>query len=239
MSHQHPLSSFPPQSPSTPKPCITRPNINDVSSIEDVIRLLKCSKRILVITGAGISVSCGIPDFRSKDIGIYQNFDTKRFANIPSPELLFDLEYFKIDPKPFYSLLPRLFPNPTIKPSFTHRFLTLLNSKKKLLRNYTQNIDGLELRAGLSKKKIIACHGSMEEFHCLKCCRRLKTSQLKSEEILSLEAGDFLYCKSKPCKEEVLKPSITFFGESLPANVIPSIHDDIAKCDLLLIIGTV
>ena len=52
--------------------------------------------------GAGISVSSGIPDFRSKDTGLYNTLDCSKF-NIPSAELLFDYEFFKIDPSPFYA----------------------------------------------------------------------------------------------------------------------------------------
>jgi len=94
---------------------ITKSNINnsikEISTIEELINRLRTLKKIIVITGAGIqhqfvlvnfiinsivkgiSVSCGIPDFRSKDVGIYNNLDCSSI-NIPSAELLFDLEYF-------------------------------------------------------------------------------------------------------------------------------------------------
>ena len=54
-----------------------------ISSIDDVVELFRKSKRILVITGAGISVSCGIPDFRSKETGLYNTLDYQKFK-IPS-----------------------------------------------------------------------------------------------------------------------------------------------------------
>ena len=66
-----------------------------ITTIDELIDGLKRFKKIIVITGAGISVSCGIPDFRSKDVGLYNNLDCSSI-NIPSPELLFDLEYFRI-----------------------------------------------------------------------------------------------------------------------------------------------
>ena len=59
-------------------------------------------KRIVVMTGAGISVSCGIPDFRSPKTGIYANLAE---YNLPTPESIFDLDYFKEKPEPFYKFM--------------------------------------------------------------------------------------------------------------------------------------
>lgn len=70
-------------------------------SIFHVIDAIKKAKKIIVVNGAGISVNCGIPDFRSKECGIYTNLNCQELQ-LPSPELLFDSEFFFIDPKPFY-----------------------------------------------------------------------------------------------------------------------------------------
>ena len=66
-----------------------------ITTIDELIDGLKRFKKIIVITGAGISVSCGIPDFRSKEVGLYNNLDCSSI-DIPSSELLFDLEYFRM-----------------------------------------------------------------------------------------------------------------------------------------------
>lgn len=76
-----------------------RERLPGVSTIEDVARQLRDAKRILVVTGAGVAVSCGIPDFRSKG-GVYETI-AERFS-LPQPEMLFDLEYFKSEPEPFF-----------------------------------------------------------------------------------------------------------------------------------------
>eukprot|EP00975_Prorocentrum_lima_P005045 1097685-Prorocentrum_lima.AAC.1 len=68
---------------------------------------------------------------------------------LPSREALFDIEYFDDDPQPFYRFARTLFPG-SIRPSKMHRFLAALERQGKLLRNYTQNIDGLERVAGLT-----------------------------------------------------------------------------------------
>jgi NAD+-dependent protein deacetylase sirtuin 1 len=127
-------------------------------SVKHVIDAIKRCKKIIVITGAGISVSSGIPDFRSKDIGIYNTLDCE-FYNIPSAELLFDYEFFRIDAEPFYKFAKKLLPDETVRPSPCHNFIANLESRGKLLRNYTQNVDGLERKAGISR--VVECHGSM------------------------------------------------------------------------------
>jgi len=199
-----------------------------LNTVDKVISLIRKSNHILVITGAGISVSCGIPDFRSKDIGIYNNLKCEDY-NIPSAELLFDLEFFKIDPKPFYKFSSTLIPADNVKPSISHNFIYMLEQKKKLLRNYTQNIDGLERRVGISK--LIECHGSMSKFQCIKC---LKKTLLK-DCIDQINKNDVCYCIK--CGN-LLKPMITFFGENIPNDFHKALLNDIPKCDLVIIIGT-
>ena len=94
---------------------------NGLRCIDDVVALLKKSKKIIIVSGAGISVSSGVPDFRSKDTGLYNTLNCAEFG-IPSAELLFDLEFFKIDPEPFYKFAKMLLPNDAVIPSPTHHF---------------------------------------------------------------------------------------------------------------------
>jgi len=211
-----------------------RTRLADVNSIDHVLELLQSRQHIIVITGAGISVSCGIPDFRSKDKGLYNTLDCSAFG-IPSAELLFDLEFFEIDPQPFYRFASSLLPSDT-QPSPAHKFLGTLAEKNKLLRNYTQNVDGLERKVeGLNhSKQLIECHGSMAQFKCTKC--RFKTD-LNDEIADEVRKGNVLYCSSKSCTE-VLKPNITFFGEALPASLNRAIEKDLPVCDLVVVIGT-
>lgn len=78
-----------------------RQRLPDCETVEDAVRLIAGAKRIMVVTGAGISVSCGIPDFRSEH-GLYASI-RERFA-LPEPESMFDIEYFRDDPEPFFML---------------------------------------------------------------------------------------------------------------------------------------
>lgn len=207
---------------------VVRKKLDSVSNVDDVLRLIEEAKKIIVITGAGISVSCGIPDFRSKG-GLYNTLDCAAIG-IPSAELLFDLEFFKIDPLPFYKYCPCLIPS-DVTASPSHRFIALLEQKKKLLRNYSQNVDGIERRIGISN--VIECHGSMNDFQCLSSsCKRKKTPL--SEVIATIQEGKPCYCACG----EVMKPTITFFGESLPSNFNRVMKKDVVQCDLILVMGT-
>jgi hypothetical protein len=78
-----------------------RPRRPDCETVDDAVRLIAGATRIMVVTGAGISVSCGIPDFRSEH-GLYASI-RERFA-LPEPECMFDIEYFRDDPEPFFVL---------------------------------------------------------------------------------------------------------------------------------------
>lgn len=80
---------------------VPRVDAGEVRSASDGAKLIGRSERILIIAGAGVSVSCGIPDFRSPVTGLY-NSNRHIEEGIPSAELFFDLEYFKLDPCPFY-----------------------------------------------------------------------------------------------------------------------------------------
>lgn len=199
-----------------------------LDSIADFVKVLKKAKKIVVIAGAGISVSCGIPDFRSKD-GIYamaRNMDVV----LPEPECLFQIDYFRDDPAPFFEVVRNAFAN-SPKPSPTHWFLKLLQDKKKLLRVYTQNIDGLEEAAGV--KKCIPCHGSFAYSACMRCKKRVPTNSLMPVIL----AGVIPSCSEPNCRG-VLKPEITFFGEILDDKVSTTITKDRLQADLLLVMGT-
>lgn len=135
------------------------------NTVDDAVSLLTSSKRIVVITGAGISTSLGIPDFRSKNTGFYSQLRAKGFTE---PEEVFDIHLFDEDPSIFYSLAKDVLPL-TDRCSPTHSFIKLLQDQDRLLTNYTQNIDNIEQIAGIQPEKLIQCHGSWATAVCRKC----------------------------------------------------------------------
>ena len=167
---------------------------------------------------------------RSKGIGIYNQLNCDEIG-IPSPELLFDSDFFDIDPAPFYKFSKALLPNDLITPSITHKFLAAVETHKKLHRVYTQNIDGLERVAGV--KKVFECHGSFSSFRCTKCHKKELLNDVITTSILN---GEMALCKI--C-DNVLKPSITFFGDKVSPGFDRCLAKDlVAGCDLVIVTGT-
>eukprot|EP00548_Thalassiothrix_antarctica_P011315 CAMPEP_0194152266 /NCGR_PEP_ID=MMETSP0152-20130528/51629_1 /TAXON_ID=1049557 /ORGANISM="Thalassiothrix antarctica, Strain L6-D1" /LENGTH=493 /DNA_ID=CAMNT_0038856653 /DNA_START=106 /DNA_END=1584 /DNA_ORIENTATION=- len=287
-------------------------NSSFTEAIGSVAEILKSRKRIIVLAGAGMSVSCGIPDFRSPQ-GLYANLDVQELGLI-CPEDLFDFECFQDDPRPFYKFAKALyFPlggKKRVQPSDSHRFLALLEQQGKLLRVYTQNIDGLEEVAGVSSKRMVYAHGSLRSASCLKCkvktnfsdslqksiqkgevayCQKVKlhnnknkinknnkssaviqnhqssTQQQQIRRVLtkrkrstspveeqqhrqrivvrktqqrSIASSSFRSAEEENCCGGVLKPNVTFFGETLQDNVRRRLETDREKADALIVIGT-
>lgn len=132
-----------------------------------VIRLIQGgkAKRIACLCGAGISVSAGIPDFRSPGTGLYSRLQE---YDLPTPESIFALDYFRERPAAFCTLAREMFPG-RHQPTATHAFIRLLQDKGLLLRCYTQNIDNLERLAGIAPEMLVEAHGSFADAHCIDC----------------------------------------------------------------------
>ena len=143
-------------------------------SIDDAAKLLNESSKIIVITGAGVSTSLGIPDFRSKHTGFYSKLREQGFEE---PEEVFDIHRFDEDPSVFYNLAGEIVPD-LKKWTPTHQFIHLIQEKGKLLTNYTQNIDNIESNAGIQPDKLIQCHGSWATATCRKCGYRVEGHEI-------------------------------------------------------------
>lgn len=156
------------------------------NTIEDAVALLKKSRNIIVLTGAGISTSLGIPDFRSKETGLYSQL---QHLGLGDPQEVFDISLFREDPSIFYSVAKDILPS-NKKFSPTHAFIRLLQDKNKLLTNFTQNIDNLEGHAGILPEKLIQCHGSFATATCIECKYRVRCEEIYKE----LKAGRVARC---------------------------------------------
>ncbi|XP_029885567.1 NAD-dependent protein deacetylase sirtuin-1 isoform X1 [Aquila chrysaetos chrysaetos] len=203
----------------------------DINTIDDAVKLLQECKKIMVLTGAGVSVSCGIPDFRSRD-GIYARLAVD-FPDLPDPQAMFDIEYFRKDPRPFFKFAKEIYPG-QFQPSLCHKFIALMDKEGKLLRNYTQNIDTLEQVAGI--QRIIQCHGSFATASCLICKYKVDCEVVRGDIFNQVVPR----CPRCPPDEPlaIMKPDIVFFGENLPEQFHRAMKYDKNEVDLLIVIGS-
>jgi NAD+-dependent protein deacetylase SIR2 len=142
-----------------------RRRLTQYHTFDHAVDLLKASSNILVLTGAGISTSVGIRDFRSEN-GLYRILVK---TGIDDPQELFHIQTFKDDPDRFYDIIRLLLPAESTRFSPTHAFIKLLQDHGKLLTNYTQNIDGLEQEASIDQGRVVQCHGSLATAECMTC----------------------------------------------------------------------
>nr|POE77965.1 nad-dependent protein deacetylase hst2-1 [Quercus suber] len=196
-----------------------------LSAVADYINSGRVSK-ICVLTGAGISTSAGIPDFRSPETGLYANLAR---LDLPYAEAVFDISYFRTHPEPFYTLAHELYPG-RFRPTLTHSFLRLLHDKGLLLKLFTQNIDCLERAAGVPDDKIVEAHGSFARQSCIECRAGFPQDELRAH----VAARTIPRCHA--CGG-LVKPEIVFFGEALPETFFANRMLP-AQADLLIVMGT-
>lgn len=200
-------------------------------SISSIATLLKTTPppQIIALVGAGISTAANVPDFRSPQTGLYAKLAPLK---LPYPEAIFDINFFRHTPEPFYAIARARKPH-NLSPTLTHAFLALL-AKKNLLRFvFTQNIDGLEVDAGVPPDRVLAVHGSWKAQRCVRC-KRAYPGELMERAI---EAGEVPYCLDGACKGPV-KPDVVFFGEQLPGEFEEEERTRVPEADVMLVLGT-
>ncbi|KAI6082092.1 putative histone deacetylase SIR2 [Hypoxylon rubiginosum] len=154
-----------------------RAKLIQYNTIDDAVYLLKKSRNIVVLTGAGISTSLGIPDFRSKETGLYSQLE-KLGLGINDPQEVFNIDIFRDDPTIFYSVAKDILPDTKGLYSPTHAFIAQLQNMGKLLTNYSQNIDNIEANAGIRPEKLVQCHGSFATATCQKCGHQVQGDEI-------------------------------------------------------------
>jgi len=211
-----------------------RPAMLDSFDIEGIARYIaeKGCQRIVIMCGAGISTSAGIPDFRTPGTGLYDNL--KKY-DLPRPESIFELKYFRDRPGAFYELAKEMWPG-NFEPTPAHYFIRLLEAKGILLRCYSQNIDSLEVQAGVPRQRLIAAHGNFDAAHVIDTDPEVKVpiEELKA----AIDQGEAGWQALREKKGNLVKPTIVFFGEGLPERFFELHSQDLKQCDLLIVMGT-
>lgn len=193
--------------------------------IQTVRNWVAHSRRIVALTGAGISTESGIPDFRGPQ-GLW--------TNNPKAEKLSDIRYYMADPEVRRLAWQQRLSHPAwqAKPNSGHRALAVLEQSGRLHALVTQNIDGLHQRAGNSAAKIIEVHGTIHEVVCMRCSFRGPMPATLER----VRAGD----EDPSCQScgGILKSATISFGQALVPEVIDRALRVAAETDLLIAIGT-
>lgn len=181
-----------------------------------VAEVLARAKSVVALTGAGISVDSGIPDFRGAQ-GLWEKYDPMEYATI---------EAFTADPAKVWGMLKEMeslvmgaLPNPA------HQALADLEAMGRLEMVVTQNIDGLHQAAG--SRMVVEFHGSGRRLVCLSCARQISRGELVTDELPPRCACGGL-----------IKPDVVFFGEPIPQRPGLVAMAGSQSCQAMLVVGT-
>lgn len=183
--------------------------------------LLEAASSTVVLSGAGVSVPSGIPDFRTPGTGLWEGVDPMEVAHI---------SVFQRDPARFWAhYRPRLRALGDKRPNRAHAALVELERRGLIGGVVTQNIDRLHRAAG--SREVIEVHGSIETSSCTACGRSFGL-----EEVDSLfDAEGIPHCAG--CAGPV-KPDVVLFGEMLPLEAIERAREMARGAELMLCVGT-
>jgi NAD-dependent deacetylase len=183
---------------------------------------MRGAQSVVALTGAGISVPSGIPDFRSPQTGLWAQVDPMEVAHI---------DVFHRNPERFWSFYGRRFDVLDDKqPNRAHKLLAAFERADLLEAVITQNIDRLHERAG--SREVIEVHGSIASSSCLQCGKQLPLAEVRPRQESADDGVPRCDCGSP------LKPDVVLFGELLPATAIARAERLAAMADVLLCIGS-
>ncbi|MDQ6776830.1 MAG: NAD-dependent protein deacylase [Actinomycetota bacterium] len=184
--------------------------------------LVRGARSVVALTGAGISVPSGIPDFRSLGTGLWENVNPMEVAHI---------DVFRRDPERFWSFYGDRFQTLEGKqPNRAHRVLTALERAGLLDAVITQNIDQLHARAGTLE--LVEVHGTIAHSSCLRCGASYPVAEVRARQLADEHRVPRCGCG------EPLKPDVVLFGEYLSADALARSEELAAGADLMLCIGS-
>jgi NAD-dependent deacetylase len=192
------------------------------SAAAKLAELIRAADSVVALTGAGISVPSGIPDFRSPGTGLWENVDPMEVAHIDA---------FHQDPRRFWSFYGERFQTLEDKrPNRAHEVLAELERAGLLDAVITQNVDRLHARAG--SVELIEVHGSISHSVCLDCSARYPIAEVRARHADDPDRLPRCDCGA------VLKPDVVLFGEYLPQAALLRAQKLAASADVLLCIGS-
>ncbi len=191
-----------------------------VEKLELLADAIKKSHDVVVLSGAGISVPSGIPDFRSAQ-GLYNTSVGKYPA-----ETIISHDFFYEHTDEFYDFYKHKMIWQNARPNAMHLLLALLEQEGKLRAIVTQNIDCLHTLAG--NKKVFELHGAIDRNYCERCGNFFGLEKIVSSDGVP---------RCDQCGG-VIKPDVVLYGESLDSDVLQGAVREISNADMLIVIGT-
>ena len=192
------------------------------TDVERLAGLVREASSVVALTGAGVSVPSGIPDFRSAGTGLWENVDPMEVAHIDA---------FRRDPKVFWKFYGDRFQTLEDKePNGAHHVLADLEARGVLDAVVTQNIDRLHRKAG--SKELVEVHGTIDHSSCLRCGAQYPIDDVRAR--LGSDPDGVPRCD---CGEP-LKPDVVLFGEFLDETALNRAFSLAAGADVLLCIGS-
>lgn len=192
------------------------------SLIDQALEILRQSRHMVALTGAGISTPSGIPDFRSRSSGLWEKYDPMEVASFTG---------FKQNPQDFYHWIRPLLDTITAaEPNAAHQALAQLEAYGPLKAVITQNIDTLHSKAG--SQTVYEVHGHLREVTCLRCYQIFKTDVVLDDYLATSAVPRCPSCGG------VLKPNVILFGELLPVTVLNQSRKHARTCDVMLAAGS-
>ena len=187
--------------------------------IEELLNIIKDSKRIVFMTGAGVSVPSGIPDFRSAN-GLYST----KYGDL-NPETIISHSFFVKYPDEFYRFYRDKMVYENAKPNVIHTTMALLERCGKSLGVITQNIDGLHQMGG--SKDVLELHGTILKNRCMKCGKEYGLDKITSSNGVPMcDCGG------------IIKPEVVLYEEGLDYDCLRASVDRIRQADTLIVVGT-
>lgn len=191
-----------------------------MSGSDTLVNMIKDSRRIVFLGGAGVSTESGIPDFRSEN-GI---FDAIREYGYP-PETLLSRSFFDRNPEVFFKYYKSLLMSSDAKPNKAHLALAKLEQIGKLTAVATQNIDGLHTAAG--SKNVYELHGSIKRNYCMRCHKFYDDSF-----VAACDGVPHCSCGG------IVKPDVVLYEEGLDSDTLSGAITHITRADMLIVGGT-
>ena len=191
-------------------------------AVRRLAQLILRSARTVALTGAGVSVPSGIPDFRSPESGLWERVDPMEVAHI---------DVFRRDPERFWGFYGQRFQALEDKrPNRAHEVLAQLERAGLLHAVITQNIDGLHGAAGT--RELVEVHGTIARSSCLRCGASYPLAEVRARQ--AADQRDVPRCD---CSEP-LKPDVVLFGEYLPAVAFERAQRLADQAQLMLCVGS-